>query len=248
MKDSTSIVLFLTACVNPANMSKTALINPQVRLSQYIDAIRFYIDNTRFKILLVENTNFDLTPFFLDEIKYGRLEFLKFNGNNYNPLLGKGYGEGKILEYGFKNSIFINNANVVIKITGRQQILNINLIVSSILNIRKSKFIALDIICKKKFASSGFVIADKTFYTDYFIPNIEKINDNIDYYFENLLFDSLCAFVGDGNKFIQFPFPYKIDGYSGTTGKIIPKPSFIRSIKTFLKFVYYMFKYPKLMT
>lgn len=63
MKD-TSIVLFLTACVNPENMSKTVLINPQVRLSQYINAIRFYIDNTRFKILLVENTNFDLTPFF----------------------------------------------------------------------------------------------------------------------------------------------------------------------------------------
>lgn len=245
MKD-TSIVLFLTACVNPENMSKTVLINPQVRLSQYINAIRFYIDNTRFKILLVENTNFDLTPFFLDKIKCGRLEFLKFNGNNYNPLLGKGYGEGKILEYGFKNSIFIKNANVVIKITGRQQILNINLIVSSILKIKKSKFIALDIICNKKFASSGFVIADKTFYTDYFIPNIEKINDNIDYYFENLLFDSLCAFVGDGNKFIQFPFPCKIEGYSGTTGKKISKPSFIRFIKTFFKFIYYKFKHPKL--
>ena len=110
-------LLFLTACVNPNGMVQTALQDSGMRLQQYLEAIRFYIDNFDFRLLVVENTGVDFSQYFLKEIQLGRLECLTFNGNNYNRILGKGYGEGLIIHHAFMHSCFLKECDYIIKVS-----------------------------------------------------------------------------------------------------------------------------------
>lgn len=91
-----NIVLLLTACVNPNGMSHTVLTDCSERQSQYEQALRWYLENTNFKIVLCENSQTDFSANFNSYINEDRLEFLCFDGNNFDKELGKGYGEGII--------------------------------------------------------------------------------------------------------------------------------------------------------
>ena len=103
-------ILFLTACVNPNGMAYTKLNNPEVRLQQYKDALDWYLDHTDMKILLVENSGTDISSSYQKQIGEGRLEFLCFDGNNYDRFRGKGYGEAAIIAYGIAHSRLLKSA------------------------------------------------------------------------------------------------------------------------------------------
>lgn len=122
-------ILFLTACVNPSGMAFTKLNNPEVRVRQYKEALDWYLENTEFHILLVENSNYDFSKDYQGFIDEGRLEYLTFDGNNFDRSKGKGYGEAAILDYGLKHSQFLGkmqSSQLVIKVTGRLLCTNIN--------------------------------------------------------------------------------------------------------------------------
>lgn len=127
-------ILFLTACVNPQGMAYTKLNNPEVRLQQYKTALNWYLTNTDFQILLVENSNWDFSADYRAYLDSGRLELLTFDGNNYDRSRGKGYGEAIIMEYGLQHSKLIRNmdsSELLIKVTGRLFCDNINEMVKS---------------------------------------------------------------------------------------------------------------------
>lgn len=120
-----SLTLLLTACINPGDMPNNILTNIIERETQYINALKFYLDNTPFKVVFIENTLHDCSSQFGNYIKAGRLEYITFNGNTYNKTLGKGFGEGQIIKYGFETSKLLNEAQNIMKITGRLQLSNI---------------------------------------------------------------------------------------------------------------------------
>ena len=235
-------VLLLTACVNPGGMSYTLVQNPKEREEQYVSAIQYYIDNTHFKILVVENTGVDLEHYFNCE---PRLEFLSFNGNDYNKLLGKGYGEGQILKYAYDFSRFISDCSFVVKITGRHIVTNLNQIVF-LLNAsgKISNCFFSGVVYKDLFEIiSDCYICSSEFYPEFLLKNIEECNDSKGVYFEHILFKSfLSAQEKRHYRFIPFPLPISQSGVSGSGNYCFKRHSMKIKICYFLKFILWNLK------
>lgn len=127
-----SHLLFLTACVNPNGMAYTALSDTGIRLKQYQDALKWYLENTMFPILIVENTGYDFSHDFKSHVESGRLKCLTFQGNDFDRSLGKGYGEAKIMEYGFSHASDFLKDKTIVKLTGRLICTNLNKIIATV--------------------------------------------------------------------------------------------------------------------
>lgn len=226
-------VLFLTACVAPGNMSFTKLTDVNIRLNQYFSAIRWYLDNTNLKILVVENTNYDMSEHFISAIESGRLEVLHFCGNQYDPQRGKGYGEALILEYGLTHSKLLKEADSIFKITGRLICKNIKLI--HMFCRKENVFYAMirkgsqqELLCDSK------VFIAPINYLKIFLEKKEMLNDSNLFYFEHLCYFVRGLWILNGNKFVEPWIPFNILGMSGSTGRSYTGLTF----KTFLKFIY----------
>ena len=229
------MILLLTGCINPNGMTMTALSNQEERKKQYVEAIHFYLSNTRYPIVFSENSGTDISHLFKKEIQSGRLEYLSFSGNQ-NKEKGKGYGECEIIQYALNNSKIIHFAKDkrIAKITGRLIIRNINSIarVHSILFPKNSVFCAIN--SNLSFPDSRFIIAPECFYQT-FLKSKEAINDTQGYFFEHALCDTI-------KKEKQYPYsPFllipQIEGMSGSSGEIYQKE------KTTISFAIKYFKY-----
>ena len=122
-------VILLTACVNPGGMPFTVLTDTSERLRQYRDALNFYLRETTMPIVFCENTLCDISDDYKQYIETGRLEYITFDGNNFDKSRGKGYGEAIIMEEAFRKSAIIQPSDIIVKITGRLKVLNINLLI-----------------------------------------------------------------------------------------------------------------------
>ena len=219
MKYSNKICILLTACVNPSGMSHTALQDPVVRAKQYRQALDFYIKETNLPIVFCENTMYDMSVDYKQYIDSGRLEFLTFDGNNYDKQRGKGYGEAVIMKYAVEHSNLIRNSKYIIKITGR-------LIVTDIKRISSSPLLCLNNLfrstIKEKFISTYLFVARPQLLQKFVNKYQELIwedsptNDLIEHHwFRALTRDS------DFNDTTYVPFFQipKVAGVSGTTGE-----------------------------
>lgn len=217
------LVIFLTACVNPKGMKYTKLSNSQIRLQQYKDALDWYLANTSLKILLVENSNVDFSEDYKAQIQDGRLEFIVYDGNMYDRSRGKGYGEASIIKYGLEHSKLLKNKPniLVFKITGRLLCKNIEELClryhcrnTVYANFGKDDW-------NGNIATSQAIIAPKRFFSEYFLPRREEINDSQCYHFEHVLYDSIKDWKKAGGKHRMFWIPPVIEGISGTYGTTI---------------------------
>ena len=237
-------ILFLTACVNPNGMAYTALSNTNIRLEQYQNALKWYLDNTSFPILIVENTGYDFSCDFKHHVESGRLMCLTFAGNDFDRSLGKGYGEAKIMEYGFSHASDFLKDKTIVKLTGRLTCANINEIMAT---ANKELTVYAD-ICNDDWggiiSSSTLVVAPTAFWTDYFLKGAEKLNDSKRYHFEHLLWDSIKLWKSMGRKHREFSIYPIMQGVSGTSGTPIPPPSKGTKIKYHLMhFLHRYFNY-----
>lgn len=216
----------MTACINPQGMSQTQIQNAELRKQQYFKALNFYLENTTYNIIFVENSGYDISTYYHNPIEKGRLEVVTYNGNNFNKTLGKGYGEGLILKHAFEYGTFLKKDATIIKVSGRHIVKNIKKIVklSSLLTTQK-KFISCDINPKANSANSDLFIASKEFYANYFIKNISNIDESKGVWFEHVLYQSIVEFVdGSNGDFVFLPLPLNQEGYSGSTGHKLPPP------------------------
>lgn len=240
-------LLLLTACVNPNGMTQTAFQDADERLKQYLEAIQFYLDKTNFPILIVENTSVNFNDYFLEYVKSGRLECLSFNGNNYPRSLGKGFGEGIILQYAFNYSKTIHEYNWIVKITGRHKVVNIKKLVGiSKVLIWRRQFIITEISPKQRFCRSDIFIASKKFYLNYLIPNLSLCNDLKNIWFENMLFQSVLSACHDGFNFLYVPICPCQEGVSGSSGVSFKKPRVRRHIRFFFTMIGYLLRVKRL--
>lgn len=219
MKYKYRACILLTGCINPNGMSHTELQDPETRANQYKKALDFYIKETSIPIVFCENTLYDMSSDYYQYIESGRLEYLTFNGNDYDKRRGKGYGEAKIMGYAIKNSQIINDCKYIIKITGR-------LIVTDIKRISKSPLFLLNNLfrsnIKNKFISTYLFIAKPTWIQQFINKYQERIwedsptNDLIEHHWYRALTKD-----PELNKTTYIPFIYipNVVGISGTTGK-----------------------------
>lgn len=215
-------ILFLTACVNPKGMAYTKLSNPEIRLTQYKEALDWYLTHTDMKILLVENSGYDFSDSYQKEIAEGRLEFLCFEGNDYDRNRGKGYGEAAIMEYGISHSrlLKVNSDLLIAKVTGRLICRNIKELYTC---YRRPDTVYANIAKDDwggNISTSQFVMAPISFWRDYFLPNRDMLNDSKCYHFEHLLYDSILTWRKDGKRFREFWDVPMMEGVSGTSGAV----------------------------
>lgn len=218
------MIILLTGCINPDGMILTSLRDKEIRKLQYVDAIKFYLSNTKYPIVFVENSGTDISDLFQTDIKIGRLEIISFNGNQ-NKDKGKGYGEAEIIQYALENSkcLQAKKKQQIVKITGRLIVRN----AKTICRWHRFFFPQTTTFCSINsdftFPDSRFIIADRIFYKE-LLKSKEKINDLEGYYFEH----ALCDTLKNEKRFPFSPFLIEpqIEGISGSTGQIyLPPPS-----------------------
>lgn len=132
-------VLLMTATITPMpGIPVLARTNPAERLEDYCTALRFYqqlLGSCFDGIVFAENSGSDLSKLRAEAAKgpsRHRVEFLSFNGLDFPPEYGRGYGEFKLVEYAMSNSALLRDKDVVTwKVTGRYICENIAKIVRS---------------------------------------------------------------------------------------------------------------------
>lgn len=207
-------VILLTACINPGGMPFTVLTDTSERLRQYCAALDFYLRETTLPIVFCENTLYDFSEDYKQYIETGRLEYITFNGNNFDKSKGKGYGEAIIMEEAFRRSHFIKQCDFVVKITGRLIVRNISFLIRD--NSRMITPTIQTFSPNNNMIDSRAFIVPKEFIINDFLSRKEQICDSKRYYFEHLLYDTLVS----RHSFVYIPFlkvPV-IEGMSGSTG------------------------------
>lgn len=220
-------VLFLTACINPGQMPNTTLTDSVVRRNQYERALQWYLDNTIFKVVFVENSGIDISDKFQLYILEKRLEIITFNGNSiFDRTRGKGYGEALIIKYALNVSKILTKDSITIKISGRIIVKNINSLVRNSQN-KNNLYMNTLIVENKCFASSKVVICPTVFWSGYFLPRIENINEKNKFYFEHCLYEAGKQWCNENKgKQKEFFLPIFFEGISGTSGKQLHNSKF----------------------
>lgn len=209
-------ILLLTGCINPDGMPFTSLTEKSIRRSQYLSAIDFYLTKTNFPIIFAENSGTDLSDSYTQYIDKKRLEILSFNGNK-NKKKGKGYGESEIIDYALSHSHIISSYStncIIIKITGRLIVNNINQVAYKHMILQKSNSVISSLNSTLTFADSRIIIAPIFFFSS-ILKHREEIDDSKGVYFETILLNCIIQ----EKRFHYYPFYIEpqISGQSGTT-------------------------------
>lgn len=122
----------MTASITPPpNAPGLKRSDPAVRMRDYLEAFSFYLslpDHAVDRVVLLENTDTDLSPFReLASKEQGRkrVELIGFQANDHDPNLGKGYGEFRMLDIGLERSVLLREPSPMWKVTGRLKIRNL---------------------------------------------------------------------------------------------------------------------------
>lgn len=127
-------LLIITGCIAPKkDVPFLAVAETQERLAEYEETLRWAIFESPFtEIVYADNSGFDLGTLqnYVSEAekKEKNLELLGFSLSDPLVFQGKGYGEGKIMEYVLRNSRLVaeNKEQYFYKLTGRLKIANIH--------------------------------------------------------------------------------------------------------------------------
>jgi hypothetical protein len=207
-------LILLTGCIDTMGMHFTSLQNMEVRKAQYVEAINFYLQHTSSHILFVENSGNDISAYFRDNPNRERLEFLTFQGNNFNKALGKGYGEMVILEHALKHSLFIKRCASICKITGRYKILNIKPLLEFYAQEQPELMVLL--AQRLNYSDSRLFFATPSFYKEVLLKYKERVDDSKGEYFEHALCKAVLEAINSGYSYLPFKYKLRISGQSGT--------------------------------
>jgi hypothetical protein len=228
-------VLLLTGTVNVNAMSFTKLTDSNTRKNDYVRAVRHYLDRFPFPVVLVENSGEPMALHFEKDIASGRLEVLGFEGNNYDPDLGKGYGEMRCIEYAISHSRLIRDESFIFKITGRYVIDNAHRFFSRYSRHPQTELMA-DLTNNFRWSASAIVGFRPFFARNFLFKNAELINDSRKFSFEHALAKSVLEAIGAQVNFQLFRYYPKLRAISGTTGRPYRK-SFLYMLPRQLKYL-----------
>jgi len=240
--------IILTCTVNPIQMPNLVRSNPEIRFQDYKKSFNFWVNNAFVnKIILLENSNFDLSYFneVAKNIKNKEIEIISSNSNNeYDKSLGKGYGQYLCLKEIFDQSQIAKTTKYFIDVTGRHCVKNFKAIIKDI--IKNESDIYVNITDNLKFADANIYGGTKNFFINYLLPETKKTNDSQNKIFENCVASATLKAVSDGMSLSKTPIYADIEGFIGTNGKKY-KQSIIKKIKLFFfrKLKIYFFNHKK---
>jgi hypothetical protein len=219
---SRTVALLLTATIDPGATILVVRREPLLRLEDYRFALESWLSSeAAVRIVFCENSAYDLAALRrLCAPETGReVEFISFSGNEHGATRGKGYAELGIIEYAMRSSDLISNSDVIVKCTGRLTVRNAQRVVQA---IRGCDF---DIMCTLKrnlaFADSRLFAATPEFIRHYLLPRADMIDDNAGVHFEHALASATARALGDGMRWSPFPVFPRIEGISGSDGRVM---------------------------
>jgi hypothetical protein len=228
--------LILTATINPGQMPDLVRKDSNIRLDDYKKSFEFWLRKSSVsKIVLIENSNYDLSCFHDLAKKYQNekkeVEILSNNLNSkFDKSLGKGYGQYLCLNEVFKKSLIAKKTNYFIDVTGRHCVTNFEKILKDI-NLNETD-IYINLSDNFKFCDANIYAGNKEFFINYIIPETSKTNDVIGDIFEKCVAKAVLKAVSDGYSLSKTPVYPIIEGYIGTNGKKY-KHNFFKRLKLF---------------
>tara|TARA_B100001121_G_scaffold302221_1_gene314525 strand:+ start:521 stop:1276 length:756 start_codon:yes stop_codon:yes gene_type:complete len=214
--------LILGCTIDPNHIQNLVRKDKILRLEDYkISLKKWFKNNFLEKILIVENSGYDLSDLVKISEPYKdskKIEFLSNNLNNsFDPKLGKGYGESIILNEAVKNSVLLKDSESFVHVSGRYYIKNFDNFIKEFISSNSDIF--LNISDNLKYSSANIYAGKKIFLTNYVLPESQKVNDSNNYFFENCIASATLKAILDNYKF-QIPTTYPIiDGIIGTNNK-----------------------------
>jgi hypothetical protein len=213
-----SLVLLLTATVDPGATPLVARNDPATRLRDYEVALHEWLSsNATRRIVMYENSGYDISSLraIAGRFPHHTVEFHSFSGNEFGPSRGKGYSEMIGISHVITSSELIRSSRYVAKCTGRLTVANASKLFRLIENEE------FDVMCTLRqhlsFANSRLFVAKPAFLADYLIPEAAIINDNEGVYFEHALACATGRAVADRKQWLPFPVFPVIRGISGTS-------------------------------
>ena len=207
--------ILLTSTIDTNNCSYLKRDNIEDRKNDYMNSLKLWLTNTSYKIVFVENSNYDLT--FLKE-KFNdysdRVEYISFDGNNYNRNLGKGYGEFDSMVYALNNSEILKDSKYFNKVTGRYYLNGIEEKLNNI-NINDYNLITYKRKVDTFSLPTVWFVMKKDIFLDFFSTGI-PVNDSQHIYAESVFFE-LVKTISD----VHYLHKIGITGISGTANKKI---------------------------
>ncbi len=215
--------LLLTASIDPKNCAFLKRSDPKIREKDYLNALKKWIDKTKYPIVFCENSGFDISQINKtaeEGRKLGReIEVIQFDGNNYPRNFGKGFGEMLIIGHAMCHSKLIQKSKYIIKVTGRFFVSNINSIVGGL--TQANDLFAITSCREKELVPSVFFCGTTVFFTKCLLPWQHKLNDQTGFYFEHALKQACDTAQKEGFKCFEFDKPILLCGYRGTDNKLI---------------------------
>ena len=232
------VVLVLTGCVIPNCNCGLKVTDINIRKKHYYDSIRWYLENTPYKIVFCENSGTDMSGDFheyCDRIEFVTYISSKEEGENRS----KGYKEMEILQYAWNNSDFIKNGGVFVKITGRLILKNIESVINHLVNKKTTSFFSSYQNARLPMADCRFF-----FFTKDVWPILLSYKEKIFhcYNFEHVMYDIYNECKNSGIKFIYPPYLFDVTGVSGGYGysyEVTKGKYFIYSIKHFVRWFFF---------
>ncbi|NTE05562.1 hypothetical protein G6M26_25785 [Agrobacterium tumefaciens] len=231
-------LLVITSAVF-VNSGLTVLTDPELRKSQYIESIKFYLKSeTITTIIVCDNSGFDFSTIksinLLAAKNNKTLEILYFTGN-YDKILkhGKGFGEGEILNYIMNNSLIIEYFESFFKVTGRINILNIDTIVRNTnTNLNYFQKVGINPFNQNRKYDTRFYHCGLKIFKAELVDAYYNVDDFKGYYLEHAYFDRISSAKIKRKNFLNIP---NYSGFSGSTGLSYKIPG----IKFLLKKIVY---------
>ena len=232
------ITILLTGCIHPNTSEGLVISKADIRKQQYLNAIRWYLDNTPYHIVFCENSGTDVSNE-VDDPNH-RVEFLTYVSGPMKVDYGKGLREMEIIEFAAAHSKILMNSDIVIKGTGRLVLKNIIPVVSWLARKNLKNFCSSWMSIKMVHSDSRFFFCSPSFLKN-FIGYKNRLNYKIN--FEKLL--ATC--IGENKEIFKFIYPYiwyNIEGVGGGMGEkyhFTPVQYFRMNIKNIVYYIAFNF-------
>lgn len=216
------MLLVITACIDVDNNTPYVILrNPDVRFQQYLQTIEWAICETLFdEIIFCDNSGYlEKNPYDFSSLmniankKSKAIEIYSFFMPNIEVTIkGKGWGEGRIIDYLFLHSERLNRSKVFYKITGRLMVSNIEKL--EISSKKKNQFM-FDVVGKT--VDTRFYKICTEDYRDYLLDAYKESNDKCGLFLEHVFFKKINDVHMPYERFVTKP---AFIGQSGTTGEL----------------------------
>lgn len=226
---SRMLTVLLTATIDPGKTPFTKRIDPRQREDDYISVIQALGKSgfaANISVVFCENSGSSL--FAIEGALRGAgfvdFEAISFSGNDGSASRGKGYGEMKIIEYAFAHSRLLQGSDIVVKITGRYEVKNIDVYVGQA--IESGVLVLSDFKPDAPYTYSGLFLATPRFFKDFLIPLAAELDDVTGMTMEKVLHRAVVSASAAGFRSERFKVPPVVSGVSGTWNVPIDKNNF----------------------